>query len=107
MGVPQAKREHIFILIVASAINRNEETSQKKMFSKILSPVCELYVLLFEDVHFFSITCNENASGSLNCSEIGGTYKRVKLCVGGDWQWKFGGRSERGGRREKAHVKRH
>lgn len=40
---------------------------------------------------FFSITCNENASGSLNCSEIGGTYKRVKLCVGGDWQWKFGG----------------
>lgn len=59
----------MFILIVASAINRNEETSQKKMFSKILSPLCEFYVL-FEDIIFFSIMCNENVSGSLNCSEI-------------------------------------
>lgn len=40
--------------------------------------------------HFFSLTCNENVSGSLNCSEIWGAHKRVKLCVGGDWQWKFG-----------------
>lgn len=50
LGVPQ---EGTYILIMTSAINSNKKTSKKKMFSKMLSPLCELYTLL-EEVNFFS-----------------------------------------------------
>lgn len=47
--------------------------------------------------------CTENVSGGSNVSKTRGVCERVKLCVGGDCRWKFGG-EHRVGAEERKHM---
>lgn len=100
LGGPTSK-ERAYALTAASTLNRNE-TRQKKTFLKIWNPLCELYTLCEEVSFFFLHNVYETVSGSLNCSEVRGAQAWVKLCVGGDWQWKLSGQHSVG--RGKKHM---
>ena len=104
-GVPQAKREKIFLLWQA------QETGMRRpRRGKCLGKYQVLYVnsmpFLRKSI-FFSIRCNENVSSSPNHSKLRGGHELVKWHVGGDWQWKFGGEHGVWAEGKKAHVKHH
>lgn len=100
LGGPTSK-ERAYTLTAVSTLNRNE-TQQKKMFLKIWNPLCELYALCEEVSFFFLHNVYETVIGRSNYSEVRGVHAWVKLCVGGDWQWKLGG--EHGVGRGKQHM---
>lgn len=88
-GVPQAKREQIFLLWQVQETGTRRPRRGKRPRKHWV-----LYVnsmpLLRKSV-FFSIRCNEHVSSSSSRSKIRGVQARVKWHVGGAWQWKFGG----------------